>query len=123
MNYAIILQLRYFSDNPNHKKIYGLIVLLNNGGKHMTKFHALDFDFYEKPTLDLAQSLLGCLLIKETPEGICSGYIVETEAYMGPCDRAAHSFGNRRTKRTEIIWPVRTGLYISNAYSYIGKCR
>ncbi|MFJ7975867.1 DNA-3-methyladenine glycosylase [Peribacillus sp. NPDC096379] len=70
----------------------------------MTKFHALACDFYDKPTLDLAQSLLGCLLIKETPEGICSGYIVETEAYMGPCDRAAHSFGNRRTKRTEIMF-------------------
>ena len=70
----------------------------------MTNFHALAIDFYEKPTLDLAQSLLGCLLIKETPEGFCSGYIVETEAYMGPCDRAAHSFGNRRTKRTEIMF-------------------
>ena len=38
------------------------------------------------------------------PEGVTSGYIVETEAYMGPEDRAAHSYGNRRTKRTEIMF-------------------
>lgn len=32
------------------------------------------------------------------------GRIVETEAYKGPEDRAAHSFNNRRTKRTEIMF-------------------
>lgn len=61
-------------------------------------------DFFQLPTLELAQELLGCLLIKTTPEGTASGYIVETEAYKGPLDRAAHSFGNRRTKRTEIMF-------------------
>ena len=60
--------------------------------------------FFQKPTIELAKALLGCLLVKETEEGITSGYIVETEAYMGPEDRAAHSFGNRRTKRTEIMF-------------------
>ncbi|CAM3907317.1 DNA-3-methyladenine glycosylase [Lederbergia lenta] len=61
-------------------------------------------EFFQKPTLQLAQALLGCLLVKETDEGITSGFIVETEGYMGPLDRAAHSFGNRRTKRTEIMF-------------------
>lgn len=61
-------------------------------------------DFYRQQTLDLAKALLGCLLIKETPEGTVSGIIVETEAYKGPDDRAAHSFGNRRTKRTEVMF-------------------
>jgi DNA-3-methyladenine glycosylase len=61
-------------------------------------------DFFQKPTIELAKALLGCLLVKETEEGITSGYIVETEAYLGPEDRAAHSFGNRRTKRTEIMF-------------------
>lgn len=64
----------------------------------------LDRKFYHKPTLDLAEALLGCLLVKETTEGITSGIIVETEAYMGPNDRAAHSFGGRRTKRTEVMY-------------------
>ena len=54
--------------------------------------------------MELAPLLLGCLLVKETDEGTASGFIVETEAYMGADDRAAHSFGNRRTKRTEIMF-------------------
>ncbi|MBS4197443.1 DNA-3-methyladenine glycosylase [Lederbergia citri] len=70
-------------------------------------------EFYQLPTIDLAKALLGCLLVKETEEGITSGYIVETEAYMGPHDRAAHSFNNRRTKRTEIMYG-KAGL----AYTY-----
>ncbi|MFD4929802.1 DNA-3-methyladenine glycosylase [Peribacillus butanolivorans] len=70
-----------------------------------TNFHSiLPSEFYQQPTLVLAKSLLGCLLVKETSEGIASGFIVETEAYMGPEDRAAHSFGNRRTKRTEVMF-------------------
>ncbi|WP_160719419.1 DNA-3-methyladenine glycosylase [Bacillus sp. USDA818B3_A] len=71
-------------------------------------------EFYEQPTLELAKALLGCQLIKETNEGIASGYIVETEAYIGPGDRAAHSFQNRRTKRTEVMFQ-RSGL----AYTYV----
>ncbi|MFX3617736.1 MAG: DNA-3-methyladenine glycosylase [Sporolactobacillus sp.] len=70
----------------------------------LCKHQPLRQSFYNQPTLELAQSLLGCLLVKETTEGITSGYIVETEAYMGAGDRAAHSFGNRRTKRTEIMF-------------------
>lgn len=64
----------------------------------------MDELFFNQPTLDLAQSLLGCLLVKETEEGVTSGFIVETEAYMGPHDRAAHSFNNKRTKRTEVMY-------------------
>lgn len=64
----------------------------------------LNNDFFQQSTLDLSRSLLGCLLVKETEEGLTAGYIVETEAYIGPNDRAAHSFGNRRTKRTEIMF-------------------
>ncbi|WP_100399106.1 DNA-3-methyladenine glycosylase [Bacillus sp. FJAT-44742] len=67
-------------------------------------FSPLPVDFYQKSTLTLAKSLLGHILIKETKEGVTAGYIVETEAYMGPEDRAAHSFNNRRTKRTEVMF-------------------
>ncbi|MBP3952708.1 DNA-3-methyladenine glycosylase [Bacillus suaedae] len=60
--------------------------------------------FYQKPTLELAKSFLGMLLVHEAEDGITAGWIVETEAYIGPEDRAAHSFNNRRTKRTEVMF-------------------
>jgi DNA-3-methyladenine glycosylase len=64
----------------------------------------LHSSFFKLPTLELAQALLGTLLVKETEAGTASGWIVETEAYIGPGDRAAHSFGNRRTPRTEVMF-------------------
>ncbi|RLQ96234.1 DNA-3-methyladenine glycosylase [Falsibacillus albus] len=67
-------------------------------------YKPLPRDFYGQPTLKLAQSLLGALLVSMTPDGSASGYIVETEAYIGPHDRAAHSYNNRRTKRTEMMF-------------------
>lgn len=71
-------------------------------------------NFYDQPTLELAKALLGCLLVKETDEGMAAGYIVETEAYIGPEDRAAHSYNNRRTPRTEVMFQ-RSGL----TYTYL----
>ncbi|WP_214700940.1 MULTISPECIES: DNA-3-methyladenine glycosylase [unclassified Exiguobacterium] len=64
----------------------------------------LDVAFYEQPTLDLARSLLGQYLVRRHPEGDIIAKIVETEAYLGAIDRAAHSFGGRRTKRTEVMF-------------------
>jgi DNA-3-methyladenine glycosylase len=67
--------------------------------------------FYEQPTLLLAKALLGCLLVKESKEGITAGYIVETEAYIGPGDRAAHSYQNKRTPRTEVMFQASGMVY------------
>lgn len=61
-------------------------------------------EFFLNDAVTLAQSLLGKVLVHETPEGMTSGIIVETEAYIGPEDRAAHTFNNRRTPRTEIVF-------------------
>lgn len=77
-------------------------------------FSALDEEFFKQPTLELACSLLGCTLVKESKEGLTSGIIVETEAYIGPMDQAAHSYNNLRTKRTEIMFHE-AGL----AYTYV----
>lgn len=67
-------------------------------------YNPLPLTFYQQPTLQLAKALLGKLLVKETNEGIAAGWIVETEAYIGPHDRAAHSYNNRRTQRTEVMF-------------------
>ena len=68
------------------------------------EFAPLPLEFYSQTSLQLAEQLIGKLLIKETDEGIAAGFIVETEAYAGPEDRAAHSYNNRRTARTEVMF-------------------
>lgn len=64
----------------------------------------LNRDFYKQPTITLAKNMLGSHIVHETPKGTMVGRIVETEAYLGIEDAAAHSFGGRRTKRTEIMF-------------------
>jgi len=67
-------------------------------------YKQVDCEFFNLPTLELAKKLIGCYIVHEVGEERFVGRIVETEAYKGPEDRAAHSFNNRRTKRTEIMF-------------------
>lgn len=64
----------------------------------------LNRDFYRKSSLELAKNLLGYHLVHITEHGRLIGKIVETEAYMGIHDKAAHSYNNTRTKRTEVMF-------------------
>jgi DNA-3-methyladenine glycosylase len=56
--------------------------------------------FYQQDGVALARALLGKVLVHDAKPGVTKGIIVETEAYMGPIDRAAHSYRNPRSKRT-----------------------
>ncbi|GBG55416.1 putative 3-methyladenine DNA glycosylase [Sporomusaceae bacterium FL31] len=60
--------------------------------------------FYNRDSLIVAQDLLGKVLVREISGQKISVKIVETEAYMGITDRAAHSFGGRRTPRVEVMY-------------------
>lgn len=68
-------------------------------------------------TVAVARDLLGKLLVVPDPEGRrVSGMIVETEAYLGIADRAAHSYGGRRTARNEVMYGRAGHVYVFLVY-------
>jgi DNA-3-methyladenine glycosylase len=60
--------------------------------------------FFARDTLCVAQELLGMHLHVRHETGVQVTRIVETEAYQGPADLAAHSANGRRTARTEVMF-------------------
>lgn len=72
----------------------------------------LNRNFYIRDTITVSKKLLGKILVHQTAEYTVAGRIVETEAYLGPEDKAAHSHGGKVTPRVEIM-------YNQGGYSYI----
>lgn len=67
-------------------------------------FEPLPRSFYARPVLTVAKDVIGKVLVHRTRQGLLAARIVEAEAYRGPEDRAAHSWGGRRTARTEAMY-------------------
>lgn len=59
--------------------------------------------FYDRDTIEVARELLGKHLVLRSGGVERVGRIVETEAYLGPHDLAAHS-ARGRTARTEVMF-------------------
>jgi len=60
-------------------------------------------DFYAQSTELVARQLLGKYLVRQHPHGVTMGKIVETEAYIGPEDKASHA-SRGRTPRAAIMF-------------------
>ena len=68
------------------------------------KLTKLSRNFYVIDTLNVAKDLIGKYLIHKKDDVELIGKIVEVEAYKGAEDKAAHSYGNKLTPRTEAMF-------------------
>ena len=76
----------------------------------------LDRNFYGRDTITVAKELLGKTLVHHIDGHILKGKIVETEAYLGVIDKAAHSYGGKRTKRVETMYGLPGTAYVYLIY-------
>ncbi len=76
----------------------------------------LEYDFYHRPCLAVAQELVGKRLVHRLENGeVRCLRITETEAYCGEEDTACHAHKGR-TKRTEVLYADAGTIYIYLCY-------
>jgi DNA-3-methyladenine glycosylase len=73
-------------------------------------------DFFARDTVEVARDLLGKVLVRKIRGMQLWGRLVEVEAYLGPDDRAAHSFGGRRSPRNEVMYGAPGHAYVYFTY-------
>ncbi|GJQ15876.1 hypothetical protein GpartN1_g7667.t1 [Galdieria partita] len=82
----------------------------------------LTAQFFGQETVQVAKQLLGKRLVRhyddeqERTTVVLMGRIIEVEAYLGSLDRACHSYGGRRTARTEPMFQAPGTVYIYFVY-------
>ena len=72
----------------------------------------LPLRFYLQDTVEVARSLLGCVLWRRTGDELIAGRIVETEAYLGANDSASHARRGLRSERN-------ASMYLSGGHAYV----
>jgi DNA-3-methyladenine glycosylase len=73
--------------------------------------------FYSRPALDVANDLLGKVLVRRIGRKNLSGKIVETEAYIGPHDLACHA-SKGHTPRTSVMFGPPGYAYVYMIYGF-----
>lgn len=80
-----------------------------SGKQRLTK------DFFARDALEVAEGLIGCVIVSRRPEGLASVRIVETEAYRGHLDPGSHGYRGI-TPRTEVMFGPPGRLYVYFTY-------
>ena len=62
----------------------------------MARWDVLPSTFYDRDPVTVAQALLGTQLVREHDDGLVTGIIIETEAYLAAQDPASHAYSKRR---------------------------
>lgn len=72
--------------------------------------------FFTRDGITLAKDLLGKILVHETSLGTVRGVITEVESYMGETDKGSHTYGGKRTERTEPMYHIGGTSYVYLIY-------
>ncbi len=73
--------------------------------KPLGRVSLLNTGFFNRDPRPVARALMGKLLVRKTPRGILAGRIVETEAYLGNNDAAAHSAAGKTARNFVLFGP------------------
>ncbi|MFY9906767.1 MAG: DNA-3-methyladenine glycosylase [Terriglobales bacterium] len=73
--------------------------------KPLGRASVLKPEFFNRDPRRVARALLGKVLVRKTPGGILAGRIVETEAYLGTDDAAAHSAAGKTARNSVLFGP------------------
>jgi len=73
-------------------------------------------EFFRQDTVTVARAIIGAWLARRHRERWFGARIVETEAYLGAEDAAAHSWRGRRTRRVEPMYQDGGHLYVFLVY-------
>lgn len=65
----------------------------------------LSRDFFGRPSQQVAPDLLGCVLERETGDGIVAVVVTEVEAYAGAVDPASHAYRGRTPRNGVMFGP------------------
>lgn len=76
----------------------------------------LERDFFTRDGITVAKELLGKILVHKTDIGTIRGIITETESYMGEEDKGSHTYGGKRTQRTEPMYHIGGTAYVYLIY-------
>ncbi|MGI5897709.1 MAG: DNA-3-methyladenine glycosylase [Candidatus Dojkabacteria bacterium] len=82
------------------------------------KDNILSRSFYLQDTFVCLRECLGKIFIHDENNFLTGGRVVEVEAYIGGEDKGSHSYGNRRTKRTEIQFNEGGYVYVYKSHMY-----
>jgi DNA-3-methyladenine glycosylase len=75
----------------------------------------LSRQYFSRPTVQVARSLIGKYLVRSIDGRAIAGKIIEVEAYVGPQDKACHA-SRGKTQRTEVMFGTGGTAYVYLIY-------